>query len=542
MALGRLRAGHRRRGLLFFSGIVASIRPMFVTKRWARLIILCAAAVAAGCTSTSGTDGGSGGQGGGGTAGSGGTAGETPADPTVEGPIITRNEPFVAGTTGIDLADANFRQEEFFISGTATSYRNVGELGSDGRWTVEAAASAEFKTRALVYRPVNDADFSGTVVVEWLNVSGGLDSAPDWISMHTEMFRKGHVWVGVSAQIVGIEGRADGGAVVPLHLKSVDPERYGSLLHPGDSFSYDMFAQVGQAIRNPAGTDPLGGLEPQRVIAVGESQSAGRLITWINAFAPRYSIFDGYIVHSRGGGSAPLSQEPQDEVRTPDVVNVRDDLKEPTLMFQTETDLFGLRALPSNQPDSENFRLWEVAGTAHADVYTLLVGQSDLGDDPSVAAVVETTEAAPLGLIQCERFINSAGAHFVLKAGLNGLIEWIDVGTPLPEAPRLAVRDDQQGFEIDELGNVLGGIRTNYVDVPVAVLSGDGQTGGSFCRLFGTTEKFSDEQIAELYPTEDDYVGAVRASCERAVADGYLLQADADLIIVDAETSGIGGP
>ena len=47
--------------------------------------------------------------------------------------------------------------------------------------------------------------FSGTVIVEWLNVSGGLDAAPDWISMHTEIIREGHVWVGVSAQVDGIE-------------------------------------------------------------------------------------------------------------------------------------------------------------------------------------------------------------------------------------------------------------------------------------------------------------------------------------------------
>jgi hypothetical protein len=459
----------------------------------------------------------------------------------VEGPITEPGAPFVAGTTEITLEDIGFRQDEFFISGIASTYSNVGELGSDGRWNVEPAATAEFKTRALVYRPIDPNEFSGTVVIEWLNVSGGLDAAPDWISLHTEFFRKGHAWVGVSAQIIGIEGRPDGGAVIPLHLKAVDPRRYGSLDHPGDSFSYDIFAQVAQAVRNPVDVDPLQGLTANRVIAAGESQSAYRLLTWINALAREYALFDGYIVHSRGGGSAPLSQEPQASIDTPEIVNVRTDLTEPTLMFQTESDLFVLNSLPSNQPDSENFRLWEMAGTAHADVYTLLTGQSDLGDDPSVAAVIETTDGAPLGLIQCDEPINSAGSHFVLKAGLQRLIEWIDTGTPIPEAPRLAVTADGQAFELDELGNVLGGIRTNYVDVPVAVLSGLGQGGDSFCRLFGTTELFDDEQLSELYPTEEEYVGAVRRSCEEAVSAGFLLQPDADLIIADAEASGIGG-
>ena len=60
--------------------------------------------------------------------------------------------------------------------------------------------------------------------------------------------RDGHAWVNVSAQLVGIEGVED--APLPLALKIANPERYGSLLHPGDSFSYDMFTQVSAAIRN----------------------------------------------------------------------------------------------------------------------------------------------------------------------------------------------------------------------------------------------------------------------------------------------------
>jgi hypothetical protein len=509
--------------------------PMRKRKWLTQLASICAAAALSSCSSS---DSGSGGSGG--TAGGGGNGG-SPSNPNVEGPITGPGLAFVAGTSFINLEDVGFRQDEFFISGTASSYSNVDELRSDGRWAVEPAATAEFMTRALVYRPIDDSEFSGTVVVEWLNVSAGLDSAPDWISMHTEFFREGHAWVGVSAQIAGIEGRAGGGNLVPLYLKAVNPERYAPLMHPGDSFSYDIFSQVAQAVRNPLDVDPLEGLTAENVIAVGESQSAGRLITWVNAFASQYDLFDGYIIHSRGGGSAPLSQSPEAEIRTPEIVNVRDDLTEPTLMFQTESDLLVLNSLPSNQPDSENFRLWEMAGTAHADVYTLLSGQSDLGDDPSVARVIETTDGAPFGIIQCERPINSAGSHFVLKAGLHGLIAWIEEGTALPEAPRLEVTNDGQAFQLDEHGNVLGGIRTNYVDVPVAILSGLGQTGDSFCRLFGTTQLFDEEQLLDLYETEDDYISAVRKSCQAAVAAGFLLAPDADLIIADAESYGLGG-
>jgi hypothetical protein len=461
----------------------------------------------------------------------------TPADPTVQGPITSPGIPFVAGTRGLRLSDVGYEQAEYFISGTATSYTNVGELGSDGRWEVQEADTAEYKTRILVYRPVDASAFSGTVVVEWLNVSGGLDAAPDWSSMHTELIREGHIWVGVSAQIDGIEGT---GGTFPLNLKAVSPERYAPLSHPGDSFSYDMYSQAAQAVRSPVGTDPLNGMVAKRLIATGESQSAGRMVSYVNAFAKRYQVFDGYLIHSRGGGSPPLSQSPQAEVPTPEVVRVRDDLGDPVLMFQTESDLLRLDSVPSRQADSNMFRLWEVAGTSHVDVYALVTSNTDLGNDPSVADVIEVTEPV-YGVITCDTPINCGPQHWVLKAGLHGLVQWITTGEPLPEAERLKLTADEAAFVLDDLGNVLGGIRTNYVDVPVAVLSGLGQTGESFCDLFGTTLLFDGAELATLYPTHQEYVDAVHASTDGAVAAGFLLPVDAALIVAAAENSNIGG-
>ncbi len=47
-------------------------------------------------------------------------------------------------------------------------------------------------------------------------------------------------------------------------LKTADPERYGTLSHPGDSFSFDIYSQVGVAMRERDGVDPLGGMIPKR--------------------------------------------------------------------------------------------------------------------------------------------------------------------------------------------------------------------------------------------------------------------------------------
>ncbi|MFN8028178.1 MAG: alpha/beta hydrolase domain-containing protein [Acidimicrobiia bacterium] len=173
--------------------------------------------------------------------------------------------PTMAGTN-FDLASVGYEGSEYFLGGTAQSYTSAQPLTVDGKWTVTPASSAPYKTRLVVYRPSDPKKFNGTVMVEWLNVSAGLDSAPIWLAAHTELIRKGYAWVGVSAQIVGVEG--GGRAVVPnLDLKHADPERYGSLVHPGDS-SYDMYTQTGDAVRNDAAT-LLGGLKPKHVMAAG---------------------------------------------------------------------------------------------------------------------------------------------------------------------------------------------------------------------------------------------------------------------------------
>ena len=460
-------------------------------------------------------------------------------NPTIEGPVTGgRNAPFVQTTT-FALADVGYEQSEFFMSGVARAYTNVGDFASDGVWPAAPAGSAPYKTRIVVYRPIDPQHFNGTVLVEWLNVSGGLDAGPDWTFMHTELTREGYVWVGVSAQVVGIEGRSGGG--LNLGLKTVDPMRYGSLVHPGDSFSYDMFSQAGQAVRDPHGVDPLDGLRPARVIAIGESQSAFRLVTYVNAIHPLVRLFDGFFIHSRGDDGAPLSQAPEPDVPVPSPSFIRTDLHEPVLTFETETDLLILGYLSARQADGPFFRAWETAGTAHADTYSLIVGFGDEGDSLKAAEVIENARPVP-GFILCDSPINSGYQHFVLKAAIAALDRWVRGGGAPPTSPLLDVAEGTPAqFRTDEFGNALGGIRTPVVDVPIAKLSGLGQSGGSFCSIFGTTVKFGPVRLAELYPTHDGYVSAVNDATDNAVAAGFIRPADAPLIKEQAAQSDIGG-
>lgn len=483
-----------------------------------------------------------------------------PDNPVIEGPVTggggadccivnvgidvdLRDQGYEPGTpffsnVQFDLADVGYQQTEYFISGTATSYTNTSEFDSAGNWSIAAADAAAYKSRIVIARPINPEDFNGTVIVEWFNNSGGLDAAPDWLAMQTEIMRSGYVWVGVSAQRVGIEG---GGGAFDISLQDIDPVRYGSLFHPGDSFAYDIYSQAAQSVRNPVGLDPLEGLQVERMIGVGQSQSAFYLSTYVNAVHPTIDLFDGFLIHSRGNYSAALSREPQADISTPENVFIREDLLQPVITLQAETDVFRLGSIAVRQPDSAYFRLWEMAGAAHSDIYTTLKSPLDKGNDPSVTDVTAVAEVRP-PFITCKVAANDGSANWIAKAALHALDRWIRDGEPAPSAPLLAVNTQGTDFVLDEHGNVEGGIRTPYVDAPVATFGGIGQGNEAFCGLFGTTVMFDQAKLDTLYPTNDAYVTAINLASDAAVAAGFLLEADAALIKARAPESGIGGP
>lgn len=455
---------------------------------------------------------------------------------------LVEGKPILLGSTMFDLAEVGYRQSEYFIKGKARSYSSAEPLDSDGKWSVNVADEADFKTRIVVYQPIDDAKFNGTVVIEWLNVSGGTEGASTWIMAHTELVRSGYAWVGVSVQKAGLEGSGIDLTGLSLPIKTTFPWRYGSLIHPGDKYAYDIYTQAAKAVLQPGNFSPLGDLQVERAIAAGESQSADFLLTYVNAIAPIEKLFDGYFIHSRLHGSADLVSPGLGGLDLVDraTVRVRDDLDVPVMMLQTETDLFVLGSHADRQPDSDYFRLWEIAGTGHADRYVSNVGLSDRGDNPKAAAVVETSYAVPL-IIECPRPVNSGPQHFVVKAAIAALDNWLQ-GVAPANADRLETDDVSATFVRDSHGNALGGIRTPYVDVPIATLSGEGQSESVFCSLFGTTDLFDKAKLASLYPDHDTYVSEVNASVDDAVQQGFLLEADGALIKTWAENSNIGNP
>jgi hypothetical protein len=220
-----------------------------------------------------------------------------------------------------------------------------------------------------------------------LNVTGGVDAAADWTTLHREIMRSGFAYVAASVQKVGVEGGPNpmGGSYA---LKKVDPVRYGQLTHPGDAFSFDMYTQAGSVLRGPNASKVLGPLTVKRVIAVGESQSAMFLTTYVNRIDVVAKVYDGFLIHSRFGGAALLDGASIRSVPAESqqqAVKLRSDLRVPVMTVVTETDVLGgglLGFYRARQPDTEKLRIWEIAGAAHADTYLMGAGAIDSGSAP----------------------------------------------------------------------------------------------------------------------------------------------------------------
>jgi len=433
-----------------------------------------------------------------------------------------------------DVADLGYVVQEFFVSGTASSYAPTEELGADGRWTVAPSETADYTTRVVALTPADETKFNGIVLVEWLNVSGGIDAPAVWFMAHREIVRAGFAYVAVSAQQVGVQGGASLMGV-DMSLKSQDPARYALLSHPGDAFAYDIFSQAGRIVG-----DVLGGLRPEHVVALGESQSAMFMTSYVNAIDPLARVYDGFLVHSRFASAAPLDGSSIfDESQTglPPAIAFRPDLRVPLLAVITETDLFGgLRFgyFFARQPDNPLLRVWEIAGTAHADNYTIQVAPIDSGS----AALGDLVAAyAPTNMLmgqQLEHCINFAPQHhYVLQAALSKLCHWVRTGQPAPGAALIEARgDDPPEPIVDANGLAQGGIRTPWVDVPVARTSGAGSVDNVMAMIFGSGELFDATTLRRLYPGGvDEYLRRFSAALDAAVQCGFILPADRSEII-----------
>lgn len=420
-----------------------------------------------------------------------------------------------------DLAAAGYSDIEYSAAGSTAGVTADGPVDE-----------AEYTTRVVVRRPLSAARSNGTLVVEWLNVSSGADAAPEYSYLAAELVRSGYVWAGISAQYVGVEG--GGGSVGlaeqgPTSLAVKDPERYGALHHPGDAYCYDMFESISRALRDVDDpTHPLADLPVNTVLAIGESQSAMALTTYVTSFRLT-DVFDGFFIHSRAAAGLPLGALGCgiDVGRTfdGDPVTIPATADKPVLMIQTETDvLTNFESHRARQADSASLRTWELAGTAHADLFQVGPFEDFLG---------------------CPEPVNRGQQRFVLRAGLARLRAWVTDGTAPPSAPPLELTyvGGKPVFVTDDLGNATGGVRTPCVDAATQILTGVVDNPASRIHLlFGATRPIAPDTLLARYGSPENYLTDYHAAVERAITEGFVQEADRAELSAEAHPEFVGAP
>jgi hypothetical protein len=218
---------------------------------------------------------------------------------------------------------------------------------------------------------------------------------------------------------------------------------------------------------------------------------------------------------------------------------IRKDVRVPVLILQSETDVALLGGGLIDQQDSEGIRLWEMAGTAHADTYLLFGAARDGGNLTAdhLAGLLQPTNEV-LGMTTASAINSGPQQHYISNAAIAHMCRWASGGDLPPQAPRLTLNESGSGFVADQHGNAQGGIRTPWVDVPIATLSGLGQTGAIFSSLFGRTEPFSSSRLNDLYPGgQTEYLRRFAGQLDHTIHEGYLLAEDREEILALAAAS-----
>lgn len=480
-----------------------------------RRSVILLAVLLAGCGGSSGLSPGAG------TAGraDGGSAGEVPV-PEIEGPITGGSHGWPWWETPLDLGAFGYVEEEFFLSGTASNrglvcafaipegLPNFGGAQFPGGGGCELGGevrTAPYKVRILVRRPVDPARFNGTAVLEWANVSLQMEIEHDWPLDYPMLMREGFVSAMVSAQQIGVQGFG------PFALKTWDPQRYGSLDHPGDEFSYDIYAQAARAIREGL---VVNGLPVATLLGTGTSQSCLYLNTYIPLLQPQDGLFDGF--HPT---LCPASAE------------IPDDLV-PIIFATSESE-----AQAPGRPDGPLLRSWEIPGS-HINYYEASMAQAQVTratgllvtpyDEDDAGQYGERGPVLLSGVLPVNiLFGNTFPTRYSFRAALHHLNRWVRrwkacapaCPAELSAAPPVAPRFENRGLGRDMNGNVAGGVPQPALEVPVA--------NYVTVTFGGFTAPFDPVRLLLMYPTHEDYVSKMQAATDKAVAAGYMLPEDA---------------
>ena len=290
---------------------------------------------------------------------------------------------------------------------------------------------------------------------------------------------------------------------------------------------------MGAALKHPAGVDMLGGLKPKVLLATGQSQSAGRLATYINSVQPMAKVYDGFLLDAT---SSPI----------------RGDITVPVMKIMAEHDVLTGGAA-TRQAETGKFRQWEVAGTAHMSRHVRESREPlELRDNGL------SLEAAMAPLCANPQIGTRTPTGQVTAAGLAALSKWAQGGKAPGVSPKITVAEintapKQSVAARDADGLAMGGIRLASMAVPTQINLGLGAPadaskagaggeaiGAGACVRWGPSTDMSVDQLNAHYSSHADYVAKVKKVVAQNVKDGFLLPYDAAATIKAAEESNVG--
>ena len=390
-------------------------------------------------------------------------------------------------------AKFNYEAKEYFISGTTSS-------------------GTPYKTRIVIRKPKDNTRFNGLILAESMHPSGN-----PWVFHFTQTYA-------MTTGVIGLEILT----TTPAGLAAANQARYKDLVVPNGAAN-DILAQVGALVKSDHKDNPLSGLTVRKMILAGSSASAGVAQNYltnahmVQRLADMKPIYDGFMPTSANG-----------QIPVLDV---------PTILVPTMRETFSGNG--TTQADNGKLRIYEFAGMAHID--SRVAG--GYYPDP------------------CKYPISRYPMGAEMAVALDKLFAWVDKDVAPPHADRFYVdfnpdnkpkldRDKGSLLALDEFGNVRGGIRNTYVDVPVksfhapnegadprisnpnhfiAARRINGQDpDAQLCGLANFETALSRDQLKKLYKNPKDYYNKVAQRYDQLVKEGWALPVYRDMVLAEA--------
>jgi hypothetical protein len=382
--------------------------------------------------------------------------------------------------------------------------KGLAAFGYDAHeYMISGTANGEpYTTRVVVRKPRDMSKFSGLVQAEAMHGSGAAH-----IFEFTSIYQmsSGHIAVEILT-------------TPPAQFVAMNEPRYRAMKSNGAQTN-EILAQAGALVRE----GNLIGAPVRKMILAGTSMTAGVLVNYLPAHMVyrtpgMQKIYDGFLPMSNGA-----------MIRDVDV---------PVIHVPTMHEVSGniTNKQDSDEPGKQ-YRLYEFSGMGH----------------------IDTRDSVRLKPNPCQLPLSNFPVQAYMSVALDHLFKWVDKGTVPPRADRILLDRDEHNdgsmMALDELGNPRGGIRTIYVDVPMAkytirppatspvvagaaayIASGGQNAANLMCGLSTSQAAFDAATMKRLYKSKSAYVKAVESRLSQLEKAGWSLPLYHELIVADANS------